>query len=60
MADHIKLITRYFNWGHYKSKSRGFFFLFHENLIISQYILRYSIMSIKVYVRQIDLVLKTQ
>lgn len=59
MADHIKLITRYFNWGHYKSKSRGFF-LFHENLIISQYILRYSIMSIKVYVRQIDLVLKIQ
>lgn len=28
MADHNKLIIRYFNWDHYKSKSR-FFFQFH-------------------------------
>lgn len=60
MADHIRLIIRYFNWDHYKSKSRGFFFQFHENLIISQYVLRYSIMSIIVYLRQTDLVLKIQ
>lgn len=27
MADNIRLIIRYFNWDHYKSKSRECFFL---------------------------------